>query len=116
MRARLAIVVGLLVSLAGCAGHQTQTMARTAHFVRPAKPIWCPINVPGNRKLQRGRFDARALLGLSRNQAEAKAARHQCESRVVKIDGRGLILTADYDTRRVDLTLQHNVVTGVGVG
>jgi hypothetical protein len=34
----------------------------------------------------------------------------------VKIDGHGLIVTSDSDTRRVDLTLQHDIVTASDVG
>jgi ATP adenylyltransferase/5',5'''-P-1,P-4-tetraphosphate phosphorylase II len=44
------------------------------------------------------------------------AVGHGCTSRVVKIDGHQLIVTADYNTRRVDLTLQHHIVTEVNLG
>ncbi len=119
MRVTYGALIWLIVSLAGCGGQQTQTSTSGAvpmHIVRPARPIWCPKSVPGNSQLQRDRFDARALLGLPSNQAEAKAAQHHCRSRVVEINGHGLIVTSDYDTRRVDLTLEHSIVTAVDVG
>ena len=119
VRATRGILIGLLVSLAGCGGHQTQTSANysgAARIARPAKPLWCPMNVPGSSDLRRERFDVRTLLGLARGQAEATAAQHGCKSRVVKIDGHTLIVTSDYDISRVDLTLQRNIVTAVDVG
>lgn len=109
----------LLLAFAGCGGQETQISSprvSSAHITRPAIPIWCPINVPGNARLQRNRFDARTLLGGSQAQAQAAAATHSCTSRVVKINGHQQIVTADYNTRRVDLTLQHGIVTAVGLG
>jgi hypothetical protein len=109
----------LLLAFAGCGGQHKQTSNHgviSAHIIRPAAPIWCPINVPGNARLQRNRFDARALLRRSQDQAQATAARHGCTSRVVRIDGHQLVVTADYNTRRVDLTIQHGIITAVNVG
>lgn len=109
----------LLLALAGCGGQHKQTSnpgVIWAHIIRPAAPIWCPINVPGNARLQRNRLDARTLLRRSQDQAQATAARHGCTSRVVKIDGHQLVVTADYNTRRVDLTIQHGIITAVNVG
>lgn len=119
MRAPPVTLLAVCLAVAGC-GARTASMrtneSGSVRIVRPAKPVWCPEKLPSDARMQAERFDARALLGLMRNRAGAKAAQHGCSSRVVKIDGRALIITSDLDTRRVDLTLEHHVVTAVDIG
>lgn len=83
---------------------------RRAH--RGHAPLWCPFPGPGSL----ARFDARSLLGLSVDAAERDARRHGCTSRIVELNGRGLPITTDLRSSRVDLAVKHGIVTAVDVG
>lgn len=133
---RLVSVAGaiLLLAVAGCGGthqtfvqvkphsgasakrHQPAANPRTNRFPRryllglaiPKRPIACH---------PRGaRLDARSLLGLRVGATRRRVEAHRCKARVVILNGRGLAIFDDLRTNRVDLVVNHDVVTGVAVG
>jgi hypothetical protein len=79
---------------------------------RGRAPLWCPFAGP----VSSTRFDTRLLLGLGVAAAERDAQHHGCTSRIVELNGRGLAITSDLRSNRVDLAVTHGVVTGVDVG
>ena len=83
------------------------------------QPVWCPSalsafasNKPGTTRRMRGSFDARALLGKREAAARQISTRHGCGLRVINAGG---ALTADWTLRRVDVRVEHGVVTSVQV-
>jgi hypothetical protein len=63
-----------------------------------------------------GSFDARIVLGMPESNAAMTIAKRGCRSRVVKRDGQSLAVTADVRPDRVDLTVDHDMVTAARVG
>ena len=78
---------------------------------RPSAPIWCPTNVP-----TRQAFDARALLGMSPEDARRAAERQGCRFRVVMEDGEPQGGTADVRQDRVEAVVEDDVVVTVSIG
>lgn len=113
------LVVLALATLGGCGqnaanGSSSQappapTQPHQAGVVHPAHPVWCPMDNVGG-------FDARSILGLPASQAKAKVEDHGCTWRVTEIDGRGLPVTSDFRSDRVDVSLRQGNVTHVSVG
>jgi hypothetical protein len=104
----IVVTVGLLAgSQAGCGGHTNRRPL--LRISTPHTPLWCPIGDMNN-------FDARKLLGMPESDAAMTAARHGCRSRVVKVDGRPMAFTAEVRPDRVDLTVEHDIVTAVRIG
>jgi hypothetical protein len=56
---------------------------------------------------------ARQLIGLSGKEARELAARSKCTIRAVRVDGRSLIVTADYAPHRIDVATQDGVIVDV---
>lgn len=74
---------------------------------RPKDPVRCPSEGgfgKGGGSAARDGFDARELLGLTTERAQALARRHDCVVRVVNRDGRDLVRTMDYSSGRVNVT------------
>jgi hypothetical protein len=102
--------VVLLLALAGCGSSSSHsTKAPPVRISRPGAPVWCPRTgtVPP------GSFDVRRVLGLPESDAAMSIARHGCKSRVVARDGQSLAVTADFVPNRIDLTIQHDIVTAI---
>jgi hypothetical protein len=55
------------------------------------------------------------LLGQPEAKAAAEARRHGCAWRVINLDDKHLIITADGRPNRVDADMNHGIVTAVGV-
>jgi len=51
------------------------------------------------------------LIGLKLSRAEALARRYRDEVRVVERNGEGLALTGDYQSNRIDVILNDDLVT-----
>ena len=105
--ARLA-AVGLVCAAVGGCGTAAPKVAREP------RPVWCPNSgerIGGGPALRAaGSFDARILLGRSLRSAQRVAARHGCEVRVANASS---ILTADFDTHRVDVKTKDGLVIAV---
>jgi hypothetical protein len=56
---------------------------------------------------------ARQLVGLPAKDARELAARFRCIIRAVRIDGRSLVVTADYAPHRIDVATQDGVIVDV---
>ena len=56
-----------------------------------------------------------ALLGLTVRKASHRAHEHGCLLRVAKRNGHGLIITSDARTDRVNVAIDHGIVTATGV-
>lgn len=56
-------------------------------------------------------LDARVLIGLKLSRAEAVARRYRDEVRVVARNGKGLAITDDYLSNRIDVVLNDGLVT-----
>lgn len=76
---------------------------------RPSRPLYI---CPGEGRCSHP-FDARRLLGLEMPAAEAAAKLHDLTVRPTKIDGRGVIITMDFETNRIDVALQHKIIVKI---
>jgi hypothetical protein len=77
--------------------------------------IRCPL--APNGKPAEGSFDTAELIGLSLEDARAKAAEHTCEIVVSLEDGRGVPVPIDVDPKRIYVYTEDGVVTEIeGVG
>jgi hypothetical protein len=65
----------------------------------------------------KGAFDTAELIGMSLEDARAKAAEHTCEVVVSLEDGRGVAVPIDVDPKRIYVYTERGVVTEIeGVG
>jgi hypothetical protein len=65
----------------------------------------------------KGAFDTAELIGMSLEEARAKAAEHTCEVVVSLKDGRGVPVPIDVDPKRIYVFTEDGVVTEIeGVG
>ena len=121
-KARTVVTSALLLCACGASSPRTsrQVQPAAAQIVRPARPVWCPTNrstlrqsEPNSRAAHS--FDARTLLGDRAGQAAALVQRAGCLWRVIARDGRHFALTADIRLDRVDVSVDHGLVTSVGV-
>jgi hypothetical protein len=86
--------------------------------------IKCPLEPTGQAgegteqyEPAEGAFDTAELIGLSLEDARAKAAEHTCEVVVSLKDGRGLPVPIDVDPKRIYVYTENGVVTEIeGVG
>jgi hypothetical protein len=86
--------------------------------------IRCPLaptgeTVGGAERYEpaKGAFDTAELIGMSLEQARAKAAEHTCEVVVSLEDGRGVPVPIDVDPKRIYVYTEDGVVTEIeGVG
>jgi hypothetical protein len=62
---------------------------------------------------RRAQAVAPQLIGLSSQDARELAARSRCIIRAVRIDGRSLVVTADYAPHRIDVATQDGIVVNV---
>jgi hypothetical protein len=77
--------------------------------------IRCPLAPTGEPA--EGSFDTAELVGLSLDEARAKAAEHTCEIVVSLEDGRGVPVPIDTDPKRIYVYTEDGVVTEIeGVG
>jgi hypothetical protein len=53
------------------------------------------------------------LIGLSSKDARELAARSRCIIRAVRIDGKSLLVTADYAPHRIDVATQDGIIVDV---
>lgn len=58
----------------------------------------------------------RQLVGLNLHDANELANRSGCQLRVVRRDGRGLTVTADYRVRRINVETEGDIVVGTSTG
>jgi hypothetical protein len=120
MRRSLGVVLTVFASTGlvwlGC-GTESEPRSTSERIVRPAKPILCPhpeVAFDGTvERDDKRRFDARTLLGLTKEEAVARARRTGCVVRVASIDGRGVTLTGDQRSNRIDIYLEDGVVVKV---
>jgi hypothetical protein len=56
---------------------------------------------------------ASQLIGLSGKEARELAARSRCIIRAVRIDGRSLVVTADYAPHRIDVATEDGIIVDV---
>lgn len=103
------MLVCLCVAGCGGQGHPNVVVAREAH------PIWCPSHgiypASGRTVREAESFDVRSLLGHREITAQRIAAEHGCSLRVLNPKGRRAILTADARPNRVDVRIEHGIVT-----
>ena len=59
---------------------------------------------------------ARQLVGLSLHDANELANRSGCHLRVVRRDGKGLTVTADLHTRRINIETEGDIIVGTSTG
>ncbi|MFZ0091887.1 MAG: hypothetical protein WAL63_20460 [Solirubrobacteraceae bacterium] len=82
-------------------------------------PIWCPSHgihpASGRTVREAASFDVRSLLDQREITARRIAAEHGCSLRVLNPEGRRAILTTDARPNRVDVRIEHGVVTLVQV-
>jgi hypothetical protein len=115
--ARRCFWLGVLgVSAAACGGQSVAVVTVT----RPVQAVWCPtvfhaqtsgMSTPNPRVP--GSFDTRVLLGRPKAAAANVAHQHGCLLRVVNQGG---VLTTDGRPDRIDVDINHGIVTATGVG
>lgn len=77
-------------------------------IVRPDSPVWC-------RAFQAPPWDARKVLGLSEEKAQAEAESAGCDLRIVRRDGVEVTpQTADASCWRIPAVVENDTVTAVG--
>jgi hypothetical protein len=122
MRLPGVLLAALALSLAGCG-------ASRLAIQHPAEPIYAKTGChgvtvwryyPPRREVARlsyircpGRFDARAILGLTLLEGERVAAAHGASVRALKQDGYGPIPTLDEAPGRVDVDTTEGIVTRI---
>jgi len=115
--ARRCLLIGLAAaSVAACGGQSLAVVVVT----RPARPVWCPTIFHGqtsgmsspNPRVARS-FDTRVLLGHTQIAAASVARSHGCSLRVVNQGG---VETADGRPTRIDIDVNHGIITATGVG
>jgi hypothetical protein len=62
---------------------------------------------------RRAEVVAQQLVGLSGKEARERAARSRCTIRAVRIDGRPLIVTAEYAPNRINVATQDGIIVEV---
>ena len=115
--ARRWLGLGLVASsLVACGGQSVVVVT----VVRPARPVWCPTvfhaqtsRMSASNTRLTGSFDTRQLLGQSEASAVMAARKHGCSLRVVNQGG---ALTTDGRPDRIDVDINHRIVTATGVG
>lgn len=115
--ARRSLWLGMAAVLLVACGSQTVAVVTVT---RPTRPVWCPTIFhaqtsgmsTSNRRVTAS-FDTRALLGHSEASAAVAARKHGCSMRVVNQGG---VLTADGRPDRIDVDVNHGIVTATGVG
>ena len=115
--ARKCLGVGVLaLSLTACGSQSLKIVTVT----RPTRPVWCPTifhaqtsGMSSPNKQVTGSFDTRALLGQTEAHAAVAAHKHACSLRVVNQGG---ALTADGRPDRIDIDVNHGIITATGVG
>jgi hypothetical protein len=133
---RLISVAGaaLVLAVVGCGGTDRTMVQVKAHAGSPAKRHQPGTGIGANRFPRRyllglaiprrplacppngARLNARSLLGLGVDATRRRVEGDGCTERVVILNGRGLAIFDDLRTDRVDLVVNHGVVTGVAVG
>jgi len=66
--------------------------------------------------LERRAAVGRQLIGLHLDDARELATRSGYRLRVIRRDGEGLVVTADLDTGRIDVEIEHDIVVGPSAG
>lgn len=61
-------------------------------------------------------LDYNFLVGKSLNEVKSYAQSAGLITRVVNIDGAPMMLTCDFNTSRLNLTVDNGIVTEIGVG
>ena len=69
-----------------------------------------------NAQVQRTRNFADTLIGMNIDEVETLAASKGFITRIVERDGESFIVTMDYRTNRVNLTVEKDIVTKVFIG
>lgn len=59
---------------------------------------------------------AEHCVGLSKDNAKTKIEKAGAIMRVTEVDGNGLMVTAEYDPRRINLDIHKNLVVRARVG
>lgn len=106
------LVLVVVLAVAGCGGSSQSNRPPLLKLSRPRAPVWCPLTTT----VPPGSFDARTVLGMPESDAAMSLARHGCRSRVVVVDGHPRTITSDFVPNRIDLTIDHDVVTAIGRG
>ena len=114
-RAAALRVVFVAASAAGCGGSAGPSPAIT----RPSRPVYDRAATceqipsrPRNWTCARD-FDLRRLLGLTVTAASTRAREHALRLRVVERDGKGLVVSDDALSNRVDVAVVKDIVTAV---
>ncbi|MEV4419172.1 hypothetical protein AB0L40_04255 [Patulibacter sp. NPDC049589] len=103
-------VVGAMVLVCGCGDDAPEVVVAT--MPAKAKPYPRIANAPGVSPGARvSRFDARRIIGMRVDPARRLAARYDCTLRVVEGEGAAKAFTADLNLRRIDVRVEHGVVT-----
>lgn len=106
------------VALAGCASSTDPSSPM-------GTPSWCArvriqrVRTASGLKVRATKIrllNARDLVGLLEKRAEAIAVQHGCVWRIVEHNGHPYIITSDLRLNRVDLTIDHGVVTAAYAG
>jgi hypothetical protein len=101
----LAVVVAGIAIAAGGGGDEEKATGTDL------TAVVCPLEPAENA------FDTEELIGMSLDDARAKAAEHTCEIVVAIEDGRGLPVPVDVDPKRIYVYTEDDVVTEIeGVG
>jgi hypothetical protein len=111
------ITAALVVLVAASAGGCEASAGPVIH--RPSRPLYdraatCEKNPrrPPNWPCAAD-FDLRRLLGLTMTAASTRAKEHALRLRVVEHDGKGLVVTDDALSNRVDVAVVKGIVTAI---
>jgi hypothetical protein len=120
---RHAVLIVLLAAATGCGDDEPAEPAPPPAVQHRTKPVWCPAKRYEQVKrsdgrydvhnLPHGTFDARELLGLRLNRAEALAQRNDCGVRVVVKDGEKMVRTEDLRPNRINVKLERGYVVAL---
>lgn len=105
------------VLLAGCAEDRRPPTTTIPSPPAAQHPLWCPDTRSPIAPRAGARLDARAIVGLSQRDAQARAQQAGCAVRVVSVDGEGRPVTDDYSPQRINVSvLDGRVATVDGIG
>jgi hypothetical protein len=74
------------------------------------------VGLPFEDELARTNARSQELLGLSTEEATRRATEWGYQVRITREDGTSFILTMDLSARRINLAIEHGLVTQAGAG
>jgi hypothetical protein len=99
------VALVLALALSGCGS------TKVVYVFYPPHPVTGLCGAERSRGRAVRCLDARVLIGLKPSRAEGVARRYGDEVRIVERNGKGLALTGDYQSNRIDVIVNDGLIT-----